>query len=90
MVRRESSVHAEQLYEIKIMTSVHIVGFNCDSYTYYYYSVAPLSKKSKRLPCCPPSGHILSHSSPVSNSHTFMSFSTSPFHLFLSLHFVGL
>jgi hypothetical protein len=33
VVRRETSVHAEQLYEIKIMTTVHLVGFNCDSYT---------------------------------------------------------
>ena len=65
-VRRESSVHVEQLYEIKIMITVHLVGFNFNSYASSSSSVASLSKKDKHLPgCCPPSSHFLSHSSPV-------------------------
>jgi hypothetical protein len=31
VVKGEISVHVEQLYEIKIMTTAHLVGVNCDS-----------------------------------------------------------
>ena len=53
VVGGESSVHVEQVYEIKINVTVHLVGFNCNSYTSSSSSsstsVAPLSKKDKGL-----------------------------------------
>jgi len=86
-VRWESSVHVEQLYAIKIMITVNLVGFNC--------IVMPLL-----LPWlhCP---RRIS-TSPVALLHPaiswairlqliipiFMSFSASPFHLSLGLSFV--